>query len=225
MSAFEEGLGRVMYVARASQFERPFLSRFYLFLTLHPRNSVRRLPGYVVFVLRYLADWIQESRHYDCGVELISSDIAPRVDVQASDGRTGVGGWCPVVDEAGKPDPSRSRWFSMEIDRLKFPWVFSPGDRSSRVIATLESLAVLLALKDFYPPGDGDIRRKIRPQPTWTDNRGNGAALNKHMSTQYPVDAVLMELAVHCKHAGVVPLVSWRSFLLSRVRVPRRGPF
>ena len=84
-----------------------------------PRTSVRRLPVHVVFILQYLADKIQESRHYD--------------------------------DEAGKPDPSRSRWFSMEKDRLNFPWVFSRGDKSSRVIATLESLAVLLALKAFYP--------------------------------------------------------------------------
>ena len=67
MSAFEEGLGRIMYVASALEFERPFLSPLYRFLTLHPRGSVRRLPAYVIFVLRYLADRIQESRHYDCG--------------------------------------------------------------------------------------------------------------------------------------------------------------
>ena len=74
MSAFEEGIGRVMYVAGASEFDRTFLSPLYRFLTLHPRNSVRRLPGCVVFVLRYLADQIQESRHYDCAAELIYSD-------------------------------------------------------------------------------------------------------------------------------------------------------
>ena len=36
------------------------------------------------------------------------------------------------------------------------------------------------------------------------------------MSTQYPVSAVLVELAVHCKHAGVVPLVSWAPRLCNR---------
>ena len=69
-----------------------------------------------------------------------------------------MGGWCPVLDEAGKPDPSRSRLFSMEKDRLNFPWVFSRGDKSSRVIATLESLAVLSALKAFHPPGHVKVR-------------------------------------------------------------------
>ena len=36
------------------------------------------------------------------------------------------------------------------------------------------------------------------------------------MSTQYLVNAVLMELAVHCKHARVVPLVSWAPRLCNR---------
>ena len=109
-----------MYVPGALEFERPFLSTLCRFFTLHSRTSVRRLPAYVVFILRYLADRIQESRHYDCAAELISLDLALQVDAQASDGRTGVGGWCPVLDETGKPDPSRSRWFSMEIDRFNF---------------------------------------------------------------------------------------------------------
>ena len=37
MSAFEGGLGRVMYVAGALEFERPFLSPLYRFITLHLR--------------------------------------------------------------------------------------------------------------------------------------------------------------------------------------------
>ena len=44
-------------------------------------------------------------------------------------------------------------------------------------------------------------------QPTHTDNWGNSAALNKLMSSQFPINAVLMELAVHCKRSGVVPVV------------------
>ena len=36
------------------------------------------------------------------------------------------------------------------------------------------------------------------------------------MSTQYPINAVFMELAFHCKYAGVVPLVSWAPRLCNR---------
>ena len=214
MTAFEEGLGRVMYVAGALEYERPFLSPLYRFLILHPRNSVQRLPSYVIFTLRYLSWQVQWSRHCDCAGHVIPSDWAPRVDAQASHGRVGVGGWCPVLNSAGVPDTTLSRWFSLEITREHFPWVFSKGDKPSRVIATLEALATLLALKLFYEP-DSNIR-KIRLQPTWTDNRGNGSALNKLMSTRYPVNALLMELATHCKYTGIKPIVEWTPRLANR---------
>ena len=55
MGTFEEGLGRIMFVAGALEHERPFLAPLYKFLTMHPRNSIRRVPPYVSFILRYLA--------------------------------------------------------------------------------------------------------------------------------------------------------------------------
>ena len=39
------------------------------------------------------------------------------------------------------------------------------------------------------------------PCPTWTDNCGNGAALNKLMRTRFLSSAVLMELASHLQKA------------------------
>ena len=47
MASFEEGLGRIMFVAGALEHERPFLGPLYKFLTMHPRDSVRRVPSYV----------------------------------------------------------------------------------------------------------------------------------------------------------------------------------
>ena len=66
MDAFEEGLGRVMYVAGALEYERPFLGPLYKFVALHPRGTVLQLPAYVMFILRYLAEQVLESRHFDC---------------------------------------------------------------------------------------------------------------------------------------------------------------
>ena len=43
MASFEEGLGRIMFVAGALEHERPFLVPLYKFLTMHPRNAVRRV--------------------------------------------------------------------------------------------------------------------------------------------------------------------------------------
>ena len=39
MGRFEEGLGRIVYVAGALEFERPFLGPLYKFLTIHPGLS------------------------------------------------------------------------------------------------------------------------------------------------------------------------------------------
>ena len=59
MAAFEEGLGRIMFVVGALEHERPFLGPLYKFMTMDPRNAVRRIPPYVGFILRYLAGQIQ----------------------------------------------------------------------------------------------------------------------------------------------------------------------
>ena len=56
MDKFEEGLGRIMYVAGALEYERPFLAPLYKFLNVHPRGSTRKLPCYVALILRHLSD-------------------------------------------------------------------------------------------------------------------------------------------------------------------------
>ena len=40
---FEEGLGRIMYVAGASGYERPFLAPLNKFLNVHPRGSHQKV--------------------------------------------------------------------------------------------------------------------------------------------------------------------------------------
>ena len=44
-ASFEEGLGLLMYVAGALEYERPFLSPLYSFLSLKTRGAVRRVPA------------------------------------------------------------------------------------------------------------------------------------------------------------------------------------
>ena len=52
MGSFEEGLGRIMFVADALEHERPFPAPLYKFLTMHPRDSKRRVPPYVSFIVK-----------------------------------------------------------------------------------------------------------------------------------------------------------------------------
>ena len=109
MRSFEEGLGRVMYVAGALEYERPFLGPLYKFMSLHPRDSVQPVPAYVSFFLRHLSDQLKNSRHYDCSAKLFPSQLSPRVDAQASSGRTGIGGWFPRRSPEGGLDTFSSK--------------------------------------------------------------------------------------------------------------------
>ena len=127
MASFEEGLGRIMFVAGAFEHERPLLGPLYRFISIHPREATRRVPPYVKFILRYLAAEIKKQRHYTRGTRMTTADYSPRVDAQASATRTGIGGWFPVTDHNGNLDPWMSIWFSLEITKNDFPWVFEKG--------------------------------------------------------------------------------------------------
>ena len=45
--------------------------------------------------------------------------------------------------------------------------------------------------------------------PTWTDNGGDGAALNKLMTTRYPASALIMEMSDYIKRMRIRALVEW----------------
>ena len=131
------------------------------------------------------------------------------MDAQASEERTGVGGWLPALDEEGVPDAARSPWFAMEVTKELWPWVYTKGDKPALVISTLEALAVPLALKVFFGQTGREHHTKVQIMPKWTGSRGDGSALNKVMTTRYPASAVIMEMSVFMKRQGLRTLVEW----------------
>ena len=208
MKSFEEGLGRIMFVAGALEHERPFLGHLYKFLTLHPRNVVRRVPPYVSFILNFLSQSVSIDRHYDCNQFLDRSNVAPRVDVQASGTRIGIGGWFPYLDEKGSIDQWKSPWFTMEVTPEVFPWIRTwrqagTSHLHSRSTRSVDGPETLLWQ---CPRGE---RYFGHTSPSFTDNRGNGSALNKLMSTSYPASAILMELSAFLKRRKLKALVEW----------------
>ena len=136
--AFEEALGRTVFATSALGLLRPFLAPLYAFATSGPRDSVRPVPPYVTFFLRFFASAVERERHIQCAATLLQEERAPRVDAQASDERTGVGGWLPAEGRDSRPDPSCSYWFSEEIRQEDFPWVFKRDGKAARVTATLD---------------------------------------------------------------------------------------
>ena len=89
-----------------------------------------------------------------------------------------------------------------------FPWVKREG-KAARVIATLEALAMLLAVRSFFPKGQADRRTKLAVIPSYTDNRGNGSLLNKLMSSKDLLSALLLKFSEQLRHSGVRPDVRW----------------
>ena len=98
------------------------------------------------------------------------------MDAQASEGRSGIGGWAPVRNTKGDLDLWLSPWFSCELTRKDWPWIDERGDIPSLIISILEALAVLISLKLFFGDEPKKGRTKVQVVPTWTDNRGNGSA-------------------------------------------------
>ena len=117
--------------------------------------------------------------------------------------------WFPALDEDGRICTWRSSWFSLEITKEDLPWVFEKGDRPSLVISTLEALALVIALKLRFGQDPDPDETRVIVVPSITDNRGNGAVLNKLMSTKFPSSAVLMELALFMKHRGMRAILEW----------------
>ena len=105
MESFELGLCRIMYV----------------------RTAVRRVPPCVAFILGNLADKVTKSRHHACGAVLRKSQVAPRVDAQASDESTSIGRWYPSLRADGSVDLRHSQWYSTKITGGEWPLVHCIG--------------------------------------------------------------------------------------------------
>ena len=208
MDNFEEGLGRIMYIAGALEYERPFLAPLYKFPNVHPRGSTRKLPSYVAFILRHLSNQVERERHFSRVTRMLPTDTpqSGRTSERDKDVNRRM---ATVLNTRGVPDPWLSPWFSVEITQEVLPWVYEKGGKPSLIISTLEALAVLVSLKMFYGEQPESGKKKVTVAPTWTDNRGNGSALNKLMTTKFTACAVLMELSAYMKRMSMKVVVEW----------------
>ena len=102
-----------------------------------------------------------------------------------------------------------SQWFSHDLTREEWPWIFEKWGKSALTISTLEASVVLFRLELFFGDTPGTGCTRVQVEPTWTDNRGNGSALNKLMSTRFPSSAVIVELSCYLKRMSAKAIVEW----------------
>ena len=79
---------------------------------------------------------------------------------------------------------------------------------------------LLHTLKVFHgdTPTEGCTNGQVIP--TWINNRCNGFALNKLMTTCYLANAVVMELSVYLNTMGTQALVEWTPELGTAKQMP-----
>lgn len=107
------------------------------------------------------------------------------------------------------PDgPMFSHWFALTLDRKNAPWAYRAGE-PFRSIASLELFASLLCVKLFFTDQldpDADYTLVLTGE---TDNRGNSFAVNRLLTSKFPLCAFLMELAATLWKAGVDCELAW----------------
>lgn len=92
------------------------------------------------------------------------------------------------------------------MDSKLAPWWKVKGGSPKRVIAALELLATLVAVKLWSGKASGGLKLRMR---AFTDNRGNSFAIAKGMSTKYPITVLLMELSEELREKDLDMDLEW----------------
>ncbi len=208
LSEFREGLGRLGFVVGALAFDAPFLSPLYSYAAVCSDNRSRVLPVYVRITLAFLAERIARRRSYSCAQAGPPSSLGPRVDAMADKDRIGVGGWLPTRDEHGQISTEISPWFAVVLDRNNASWAYCRDGQPFRVIAALEAFGTLLAVRAFRPWLQGSGRGCLTLK-AFTDNKGNSFALNRLSTTKFPLNVVVMELAIVLEELALLLDLRW----------------
>ncbi|CAK8991364.1 unnamed protein product [Durusdinium trenchii] len=97
-------------------------------------------------------------------------------------------------------------WIAKRSQRLAPPWLYYRGKNPKRVIAALELLATLVALK-LWLKSAGDSAEVCAE--AFTDNRGNAFILKKGLSTKYPVTLLVIEVAETLRRCDAFATLTW----------------
>ena len=195
---FEQGLGRLGFASLALTWERPFLGPMYNWsAAVRNKTGALRLPAMLRTILKFLA------KRFESGGDLQSPPPLERpknngltfyTDAKATESGAWIGGF--KQDSEGKV----VSWFSEEISPEWAPWLHLKRD-PKRIIAALELLASLVAVKLWMPTTEGttDAVCWIKGK---TDNQSNTYAISRWMSTKFPLTVFIMELSesLRCGH-------------------------
>ena len=125
-----------------------------------------------------------------------------RTDASAHEDYAILGGW----ECARGTRPGDARWFSIRVTAKELPAFFIKGGSAKRVVAGWELLATMVAIQLFVPSGYSLGRCTVSGA---TDNQGNSYIVSRCMTTSFPLNVVLMQLASDLESKGAWLSLDW----------------
>ena len=187
---FASCLGRLGFAATALPWERPFLGPLYSWAAaVRDQKKEVMVPWAIMSILDWISLRLEEGGRMEVVVEeepAKGEELIFYTDARASELDACIGGYLAV-----SPNLKECPWFSFRVDEKMAPWLMGKGGNPKRVIAALELLATIVAVKLWGEKRQRGLRAKMR---AFTDNRGNSFAVVRGMSTKYPLTLLLMEL-------------------------------
>eukprot|EP00435_Cladocopium_sp_Y103_P074484 s15_g49.t1 len=187
---FASCLGRLGFAATALPWEKPFLGPLYTWAAaVRDQRGEVLVPWAILAILDWIAKRLREGGRMESVRAMAPAGGSPitfYTDARASEKEACIGGYLEVSSSL-KDCP----WFCFRVDEAMAPWLYCKGGNPKRVIAALELLGTLVAVKLWGDRGAPGMRAKVR---AFTDNRGNSFAVVRGMSTKFPLTLLLMEL-------------------------------
>lgn len=182
-------LGRFSFVAGALNHVRPFLGPPFAWAAAMAPGTFSKFPEAVRSLLSLIEREVsRKPMRRPKKMPEVAKEIF-RVDAKAEKDLIMIGGW--EVGPEGRTESAR--WFSMELTRRNAPWAFLKGE-PFRNIASLELMAVLVAIIFFGGDGKNFGGRGAMKISGTTDNLGNCYVLQRMLSCKFPLSIVVMEL-------------------------------
>lgn len=123
------------------------------------------------------------------------------MDAKATDDDAWIGGWLEESE-----DPKKCEWFSEKVPSWMAPWLKIKGRNPKRVIAALEMLATLVAVKLWLKKAGGDVN--VRAE-AFTDNRGNEFIVQRGMTTKFPLVLLVIEMSETLRSEDATAGLTW----------------
>ena len=204
---FEQGLGRLGFASLVLVWERPFLGPLYSWsAAIRNKRGSLRIPAMLRAILLFLATRFEEGGQLQEPPPLtdekrVGKDLVFFTDAKATEQGAWIGGYKP--DDDGRI----LEWFSEEVPKEWATWMTLKKD-PKRVIATLELLASLVAVKLWMQESRGPIKATCWLKGM-TDNLGNTFAVSKWMSTKFPFTIFVIELSESLRKGSCQLSLEW----------------